>query len=124
MAALWSVALRGFFRSHWPLSTVSFSRSRGRDRDPNTGAGWRLPVVDRKALDRLTAAMDGDYPAPAEYPRTARKRANLKNFLPMARRLNLPRIPATNANRSCVPVYLSAGAALCHRPRVAGGRYE
>jgi hypothetical protein len=48
-------------------------------------------------------------PHRAEYPRTARRRANLKNFLPMARRLNLPCIPATNANGSCVPVYLSAG---------------
>jgi hypothetical protein len=118
MAALWSVALRGFFRSHWPLSTVSFSRSRGRDRDPNTGAGWGLPVVDRIALDRVTAAMDGDYPPHrAEYPRTARKRANLKNFLPMARRLNLLRIPATNANGSCVPVYLSAGGVVPPAPR-------
>jgi hypothetical protein len=54
--------LADFSESHWPLWTVSFSRSRGRDRDPNTGAGWGLPVVDRIALDRVTAAMDGDYP--------------------------------------------------------------
>ena len=42
-------------------------------------------------------------PHRAEYPRTARRRSNLKNFLTMARRLNLPRIPATNANGGCVP---------------------
>jgi hypothetical protein len=44
-------------------------------------------------------------PHRAEYPRTARRRANLKNFLPKARPLNLPRIPATNENGGCVPVY-------------------
>jgi len=40
------------------------------------------------------------------YPHTARRPANLKNFLPMARPLNLPRIPATYANGSWMPVYL------------------
>jgi hypothetical protein len=91
------------------------SRSRGRDRGPNTGAGWGLPVVDRNALH----CGDGRRLPPhrAEYPRTARRRANLKNFLPMARRLNLPRIPATNANGSCVPVYLSAGGVVPPAPR-------
>ena len=39
----------------------------------------------------------------AEYPRTARRRANLNNFRPKARPLNLLRTPATNANGSCMP---------------------
>jgi len=88
----------------WRLTGASAfdaSRSRGRVRGPNTGALWGLPFVYRNALHRG----DGRRLPPhrAEYPRTARRRANLKNFLPTARRLNLPRNPATNPNRGCVP---------------------
>src|SRR5712675_2868320 len=32
------------------LAQLDPSRSRGRDRGPNTGAGWGLPVIDRDAL--------------------------------------------------------------------------
>ena len=51
------------------------------------------------------------------YPHTARRPANLKNFLPMARPLNLLCIPATYANGSWMPVYLSAGGVVPPAPR-------
>jgi hypothetical protein len=51
------------------------------------------------------------------YPRTACRPANLKNFLTMARPLNLLCIPATYANGSWMPVYLSAGGLVPQAPR-------
>ena len=70
---------------------------------------------------KSNAAMDRQYPRTGWGTHTP---ANLKNFLPMARRLNLLSIPATYANGSWMPVYLSAGGVVPPAPRVAGGRYE
>ena len=66
---------------------------------------------------KFTAAMDGDYPRTGRSTHAPRRRTNLKNFLTKARPLNLPRIPATNANGGCVPVYLSAGGVVPPAPR-------
>jgi hypothetical protein len=67
---------------------------------------------------KSNTAMDGDYPRTGQSTHAPHADVQtLKIFLPKARPLNLLRTPATNANGSCVPVYLLAGGVVPPAPR-------
>jgi hypothetical protein len=67
---------------------------------------------------KSTAAMDGDYPRTGQSTHAPRADVQtLEISYRLACPLNLPRTPATNADGSCVPVYLSAGGVVPPAPR-------